>query len=232
MIDQEIMRFLELLKFWGENSARAVSFKIPQIPNDFHKDEAEWFLRAMDAGIVVVSDTGYCSFPGIHRHGTKPTEAFLFSSNTGKFSWREYITQVGSLARLEFEYGWPRLQLGLDPKDWKFDCAGFAAPESERMLLAVETKKSAKELRKTLKELELVSTMSSENKLYSPARKTDGLKKYQGLQKEKPLYLLMIAPGLKVALKLVYPHDDVVLLERIEVLPPYNIILAEGIANR
>jgi hypothetical protein len=150
MVDEPMERFRGLMQYWAENWAREKGLGSPRLPSDFHPDEAEGFLRALDSGFVVVSDIGHCTLPGVFRFGTKPTEPYLFGRTKAELVWREYVTQVGAAARLELDLGWPRNQIGVDPKGWEFDLAGFEGPTSNRMLLAGETKKSAKELERVM----------------------------------------------------------------------------------
>jgi len=157
------------------------------LPSDFHDDEAAGFLRALDAGILKVSDLGRCLLPSIHRSGTKPTEPCLFGIRKETYvclQWREYITQVGSLASLVLDYGWPTKLVALDPRNWVFDVAGFASEAATAfMLVAGETKKTEKELSKLLGQL----LAASESSLTLEQRgSSDGDKKYRGLLKERP----------------------------------------------
>ena len=76
MTNDVVARFVGALMNWAERFAAQSGFRSYSIvlPNDFHDDEANGFLRALDAQIFNANEIGLCSLPSIHRAGTKPTE--------------------------------------------------------------------------------------------------------------------------------------------------------------
>lgn len=199
------------------------------LPTDFHPDEADWFLKAIAIGIIQVSPEGRCSLPGIHRSTRNPTEPCLFSHNHPFrkvcLVWREYITQVGALAILVLDYGWPLSLVALDPRDTTFDVAAFDSPsKSARMVVAGEVKKNVAELKRLLKQMsEAARTQLGVGPFVSPARGKkgpDGLTKFRGVLREKPGYFWAVAPGLRLAYRVICKTDGA-LLEEVSDLPTY-----------
>ena len=192
-----------------------------RLPTDIHPDEAVWFMRALDSGIVELGDSGECSLPSIHRSGRKPTEPCLFGIRSGTtvyLAWREYITQVGALATLVLDYGWPAKLVALDPRNWEFDVAGFESElPTAHMHIAGETKKTHTELSR------LVDQMVAASKArltLGELGSSDGHKKYRGLLKERSSYFWAVAPGVRRAFAVEYESNTAV-LRAIADLPPY-----------
>src|SRR5262249_43491150 len=164
-----------------------------------HPDEANGFLRALTTGIIEVDQVGRCSLPTLHRATRKPTEPCLFAVKPGTvyLTWREYITQVGALARLVLDYGWPSDLVALAPRNWEFDVGCFNRRDSmARMLIAGETKKSKAELDRLLGALLKISYAQL---TLGQLGRSDADKKYSGLVKEQPLYFWAVAPGVSRA---------------------------------
>ncbi len=196
------------------------------LPTDLHPDEAIGFLRGLNAGIVRVDDSGRCALPSIHRASAKPTEPCLFSRRPDGsiyLAWREYITQVGAVASLVLDYGWPLELVALDPRTVEFDVAGFASPAGDAfMAVAGETKKTQRELSKLLTQMDAVSRSTDASTQQAP---TDGYKKYRGLLKERPLYFWAVAPGVRRAFRVNHEGPSAA-LEEIGDLPPYSSVSA------
>ncbi len=226
MTNDVVARFAGVLMNWAERFAAQSSLSSLSIalPNDFHEDEANGFLRALDAQILRVSDTGRCSLPLIHRSGTKPTEPCLFGikkENVVYLAWREYITQVGALASLVLDYGWPTKLVALDPRNWEFDVAGFTSETANAfMFVAGETKKTEKELSKLLNQL-LAASKSSLT--LEQLGSSDGHKKFRGLLKERSPYFWAVAPGARKAFAMKYEGNSAV-VEEVSDLPAYSDI--------
>ena len=228
MTSDAVARFSGVLMSWAERFATksgSPSLTIA-LPSDFHDDEAAGFLRALDAGILKVSDLGRCSLPSIHRSGRKPTEPCLFGIRQEThvyLAWREYITQVGALASLVLDYGWPTKLVALDPRNWEFDVAGFASEAATAfMLVAGETKKTEKELSKLLGELLAASESSlTIERLGS----SEGHKKYRGLLKERSPFFWAVAPGVRWAFAVTHEANAAIVRE-IADLPSYSTITA------
>lgn len=195
------------------------------MPYFYHPDEANGFLRAIEHGILEVNDIGKCGLPNLHRIKTKPTEASLLNNNNSsgaiRMVWREYITQVGATASLIIDYGYPQNRVALDPGDWKFDIAVY--PDSTNpdahIYIAGETKKSERELKKTMSEM-----LTACRQAIPPdtiTKKNDGQKKYEGMLVNKPLYFWAVAPGLRTAYQVDYDQSRVS-MRRMDDLPKYE----------
>jgi hypothetical protein len=196
------------------------------LPAKFLADEALHFLRAFDAGIVKIGPIGECSLPGVHRATRNPTQpcliGYLKTKGTIYFPWREYITQVGALARLVLDYGWPLELVALDPRAGQtFDVAAFSSVKKEaHMIVAVETKKTPKELASLLGQM---MTASNGRIPATLSKARDGEKKYRGLLVEEPPYFWAVAPSRSVAYSVTYEREHAKLTE-ISNLPSYNAL--------
>ena len=230
MTSDAVARFSGVLMSWAETFATQTGSPSLSItlPSDFHEDEAVGFLRALDSGILKVSELGRCSLPSIHRSGTKPTEPCLFGIRQGTYvclAWREYITQVGALASLVLDYGWPTKLVALDPRNWEFDVAGFASEAATAfMLVAGETKKTEQELAKLLGQLLAASEASL---TIEQLGSSDGHKKYRGLLKERSPFFWAVAPGIRRAFA-VRHEANAAIVQEIADLPSYATITASG----
>ena len=219
-----LTRFTAVLATWARRYSEIANTPSGSValPTDFHPDEATGFLRAVDAGIVSVTDSGRCTLPSIHRASAKPTEPCLFSQRRDGsvyLAWREYITQVGAVASLILDYGWPVGLVALDPRTLEFDVAGFASSAGGAlMIVAGETKKTQAELSRLLAQMD-AATRSE----VTPGRRalTDGQKKYRGLVKERPRYFWAVAPGVRKAFRVSY-EGQAASLEEIADLPTYS----------
>lgn len=223
------IQFIENINRWANKYAKTkniedYTLKLPSY-EDIHIDEAEGFIRAIDASIVIVNEIGGCKLPNLHRADTKPTEvSSLFSNKKNHeiyLAWREYITQIGAVTSLCIDYKWPIELVALDPRDWTFDVAGFETTQKNSyMIIAGETKKTEKELIKLLSEM--TEAMKNKLSLLELAdTKKDGYKKYRGLLKEKPLYFWASAPGINKYYKLSYLSQEFVKMIEVKDMPDY-----------
>lgn len=221
-------QFINQVKIWASNYAKEKGLEqFTLLLTDLHEDEAIGFLKAIKSGILVVNDIGGCELPNIHRADRKPTEpSSIFGKkkeNVVFITWREYVTQVGAVATLVTDYGWPVELVALDPRDWTFDVAGLqAASKDSFMVIAGEAKKTKKELLLLLKQMNEAS-YSKLSVLASKSVTKDGHKKYMGLLQERPLYFWAMAPGINKYFKLSY-EKDLVIMNEIETLPNYSTI--------
>jgi hypothetical protein len=219
-----LTRFEAVLVAWARRYCELANrpSAVVALPTDFHSDEAIGFLRAVDAGIVRVTDSGRCTLPSIHRASAKPTEPCLFSQRPDGsvyLAWREYITQVGAVASLVLDYGWPVGLVALDPRTLEFDVAGFASSTGGAlMIVAGETKKTQTELYRLLAQMHAASRSD-----FTPGRRApaDGQKKFRGLLKERPPYFWAVAPGVRKSFRVTY-EGQTAALEEIADLPTYS----------
>lgn len=183
---------------------------------DVYPDEAR-FLRAVDAGIVVVDDVGRCRLPTVNRLTGAPTEPCLFTrpataikNQAVEMCWREYLTQAAALADIILDYGWPPEVVAFDPEAkgaWTFDIAVFQDASAQGpWIIAVETKTA-----RTTRELDALKTaLTTWNSsrgcpIASDTSKT--AKAYRGLLRTRPRYLWLVAPGRREALELSYDGE-------------------------
>lgn len=230
-------RFLNLLTQWGRSYIDQFSATklVLSLPSSFHTDEGDGFLRAIDSGILRVSDIGGCSLPFVHRvkKPTEPTSLFGIKNQSSVYlAWREYVTQVGALTSLVLDYEWPQELVALDPGDTTFDVACYSSrSRTAEMLVSGETKKTERELWATRRKLVEASKLGLTLQVLPPKvekqaynRLPDGQKKYIGLLVEKPSFFWMVAPGIRWAFRVDY-EANVAIIEEIDDLPAFSDII-------
>lgn len=72
-----------------------------------HPDEAASFLRAVDLGHATVSSTGHVSLHRVRPKAPIGRYALLSKSGAGVSVNLEYLVQIGAVAELVEDFGWP-----------------------------------------------------------------------------------------------------------------------------
>lgn len=118
-------------------------FKKPTAQISEH--DARYFLMALHSGLIEHQGCGR------YRAARSSTFEQLFSTglksgNPRQFTlWLEPVITLGGLARLHFDYGWPRHLIGTQSVDYAFDLVTFAS-DGPREFIACEVKKSSNEI--------------------------------------------------------------------------------------
>ncbi len=107
--------------------------------------DASDFLRAFDANLIVHHERGLY---GASR--SQIWEQFFWEGLKSKTPrpvtlWIEPIITVAVLARLHFDFKWPKDLIGTQSKDWAFDAVAFL-PGNNNEHIACEVKKTVSEL--------------------------------------------------------------------------------------
>lgn len=103
-------------------------------------------MRAIDEGMVL--DEG----GGRFRAAQSSAREVLFWEGSRSKSpraitlWIEPVITFAAIARLHFDYGWPKANLGTQPKGWAFDLAAYEPSMDDRPRILGEVKKSRAEL--------------------------------------------------------------------------------------
>lgn len=136
----EVGELRRRLGLWAEGffDARAdvQSSRITWPSRGLLNDEARSFLRAIEGGFVTVSDTGHFAVVGARPKPQGGRYALLSKSGDGAAINLEYVIQVGAIAELALDQGWPGD--ALDFERGEFDAFGYG-PDG-RVLLAMEAK--------------------------------------------------------------------------------------------
>ncbi len=157
--------------------------------------DARWFLRAIDAGLVVAHADGSFTAP------QSKAKEWIFWSGLKSISPRPFtlalepVITIGALARLHDVHGWPRRCLGMQAAyPWPFDLIGYA-DGSDQELLVCEVKKDDRQLSA------LVSLMKDYARIEPlPAEPTDSVKrnayrKIAGVRRTWPPVLWAVGPS-------------------------------------
>lgn len=104
--------------------------------------------------------------------------------------WLEPVITFAALARLHLVHGWPKEQLGMQPKGWAFDLAAHEATGDSPPRILGEVKKSGEELRRLRADLLKLSTGE-------PAETVsiNSAKKWKALLATKPAIVWLLAPN-------------------------------------
>lgn len=117
------------------------------------ENDARDFLRALDAGVVRQADRQRFQM----AHGL--ASETLFWEGEKKINprpislWLETVITIAAAGRLHLDFGWPVELLGMQSKDYAFDVMAFKPPDFESEYVAVEVKKSCREVEHLLRNL-------------------------------------------------------------------------------
>jgi hypothetical protein len=115
--------------------------------------DAHDFLRALDSGVVMFADRQRLKM----AHGL--ASETLFWEGERKITprpislWLETVITVAAAGRLHLDYGWPAECLGMQSKGGAFDLMAFKPPDFVNEYVAVEVKKTSRELDRLLANL-------------------------------------------------------------------------------
>jgi hypothetical protein len=167
-------------------------------------EEAQGFFRAIDSRLFELEPDAQCRPVGL-RAGYYCYELLYRPLKAGSEVrlWREWLTHAGAVASLHLDYRYPRYEIALDVD--AFDVLAYSP--LNQPLLAVEAKKSSKELDRMLAEMSGLQ----------PPLLSNAAKKYRGLLALRPEFFLAVAPGISRAYAVHYPDDRAV--QRAELIP-------------
>lgn len=156
-----------------------------------------WFLDALDAGVVTISQhrlLGFTVAGGgcIHPFGDQDTKLY-----------REVFFTVAAAGMLALEFGWPNERLRFEPKraagkptglHWAFDLVAYADDGRRRVALACETKKSGAEAKSLLADVQQCCARGRHPD-HGSGREQNHHRKYRGLVEHRPSHFWIIEPG-------------------------------------
>lgn len=153
--------------------------------------DAEWFLRAVDSGIVS-QENGFFLAPRskakeqIFWHGSKAKEPRPITL------WVEPVITIGALAVLHFTYGWPIEELGAQSETWAFDLVGYSG---EAEYLACEVKKHHEEVSALLSFMDIYSPQQPAVVEPTNAKERNAYRKVVGIRRTWPKIFWALGPG-------------------------------------
>jgi hypothetical protein len=167
-------------------------------------EEADGFFRAIDAGLFELSEKGRC-----RPRRMRPSTGYCYpllerpvkTENRVRL-WREWLTHAAAPAILHLDYAYPLHDIALDVD--AFDVLVYSP--SNQPLVAVEVKKTSKELDKMLEEMRALEQPGWELKY--DIRPSNAAQKFRSLLALRPVYFLAAAPaGVSQAYAVSYPDD-------------------------
>ncbi len=173
--------------------------------------DAEDFLRELDAGLV-----DHCE-RGLYKAAqSKAKEQFFWQGRVKVVPrpitlWAEPIITVAVLARLHFDFGWPKHLLGTQSPGWAFDVTAYRARDLENEYIACEVKKSDSELVRLVMFMKELGENLSPDKLHGP--KLNAYRKVQGLRLRRAPLFWAVGPNASHVFRVDY-DDDLLTLER------------------
>jgi len=175
--------------------------------------DAALFLKAWEHNLVTPIR------PGLYRTSAgRAGEQFFWEGQRGpgvrRFTlWLEPIITIGSLARLHFEFGWPKHLIGTQSFDGAFDVLAFL-PGSDDEFIAGEVKKTVREAELLL---DLMFAFGRDPTAPEPrvGKERNAYKKIAALRARKaPIFWLVGPDGYSCVLKVTYSEDGSVHFEQ------------------
>lgn len=174
--------------------------------------DAGLFLQAWEHGLIKPVR------PGLYRSSAgRPGEQLFWEGRKGlgvrRFTlWLEPVITVGSLARLHFDFGWPKHLIGAQSLDGAFDMVAFLT-ESNDEYIAGEVKKTVREAELLL---DLMFAFGRDPTAPEPraGKERNAYKKIAALRARKaPVFWLVGPDGYNRIQKVSYSEDKVISFE-------------------
>lgn len=125
--------------------------------------------------------------------------------------WLEPIITVAGLARLHFEFGWPRHLIGAQSQDYAFDIATYLGAEQTSEHIACEVKDSSKQLDAMIKNMEHFARDNVQSEVGLSSSKVNGYRKLVALRKRRaPLFWALGPNRTSYVFKMLYGDDGTV----------------------
>jgi hypothetical protein len=187
--------------------------------------DASYFVMAWEAGLIEHQGRGL-----YRAAGSAASEQFFWTgpraSEPRWFSlWIEPVITVAALARLHFDFGWPKHLIGTQSVDWAFDVVTFL-PGQANEFIAGEVKKTRSEVDHLIR---LMAEFGRNPRMEVPTsgKARNAYKKVAGLRARRaPMFWAIGPDGLSKAYRVRYHQRDVVELvpadDRALRFPPAN----------
>lgn len=191
----------EAMPVLEKNVGRPLEYRPPATP--VSEGEAAGFFRSIDSGFFDLEMDCLC-IPRLMRPSTGfsyPLLSLLTRTSSTVVLWREWLTHAAVPALLHFEYGYEGHDIALDID--AFDALVFSS--ANQPLIAVEAKKTAAELRKTVSEMSALVTRPF--RLRRAPRLSNAEQKARSLLALRPRFFLGVAPGEQCAYSVTFPNE-------------------------
>ena len=173
---------------WGAVGFKPDWFKLSVI-------DADDFLRGLDAGLI--EHVGRGQYLAV-RSAAK--EQFFWEGQKAVSPrpvslWLEPVITVAGLARLHFEFGWPKHLIGMQSKGYAFDLTSYLGPDQPNEYIACEVKKSVKELDFLIDTLQQLAADGADCEDGIPRPKINAYRKLDALRKRNVPIFWALGPN-------------------------------------
>jgi hypothetical protein len=189
---------------WGSDGFKPDWSKVSKL-------DARDFLRALDGNLVEHVGRGQYRAP---RSAHK--EQFFWEGRKNVtprpiFLWVEPIIAVAGLARLHFEYGWPRELLGTESSDGAFDLATYTWSDLVNEHVACEVKKSTSELNLLMRLMKQFAANNAQSEALMSREEINAFRKLQALIARKaPVFWAIGSGGVNHVFRMSYGEGRLV----------------------
>lgn len=158
------------------------------------EEDARDFLRALHEGVIDFAERQYLKL----GQGERSSET-LFTEGQEEFNprrvrvWLETVITVAAAARLHLDHHWPLDLLTIQSNDSAFDLTAIRAPGLANECIAVEVKKSTREVDQMVVNLTKCCSGDHDSSCLTGARK-NAHRKWVALQARRPALFWAVGP--------------------------------------
>ncbi len=158
--------------------------------------DAANFARAWQAGLIEHLGEGVyrspmsCASEQFFWEGLKTEQPRTITL------WLEPIITVATLARLHFDFGWPKHLLGTQSADWAFDVTAFLSAGNANEYIACEVKKTVSEVSQLIDLMQLYATRNDISESSLKAKEKNAYRKVLGLRARRAPIFWAVGPDL------------------------------------
>ena len=162
--------------------------------NTVSSHDARYFLQAIDGGLVIDSGGVRLRAPQSRAFESLFWEGLKARSPRPITLWVEPVITIGCIARLHFEFGWPRECLGMQSARWEFDVTAYLPGRLEAEYIACEVKKTVKELDVLMENMLVLCGQPELDAKSIPAVQMNAYKKVVGLRARRAPIFWAVGP--------------------------------------
>lgn len=176
------------------------------------RDAAD-FLRAYEAQLLLHKGRGLYRAPR-----SRASEQFFWQGRKDKVPrritlWIEPIITIAVLARLHFDFKWPKELIGTQSAKWEFDVTAFRSHDQINEHIACEVKKTPRELHQLI-ELMLVYVSNPPQRVPTAPKELNAYRKVEGLKaRQAPVFWAVGPDGASHIFKLSYGRNGITKFE-------------------
>jgi hypothetical protein len=182
--------------------------------NTIHEIDASDFIRSIDGGLLKHEGRGLYRAPRSYA-----SEQFFWSGLKKKNPrpitlWIEMIITVAVLARMHFDFGWPKRLIGGQSKDGAFDAATYLSDDADVEYIACEIKKTTAEMDQLIESMKKFGQIHLDHDKITPKEK-NAFRKLQALRSRRPPLFWAVGPGgSNYVFKMTYAGDGMISFQK------------------